>query len=152
MLWGGRNSANISHWRVWGVLAVSRPHWVCPHSWHVCFPSLHCSGSRLLCQELSEVGPGLHAFPRSTPLRFRFSGTPQRCRLTWLGLRFVPFPGPSCSGDQVLGEHSPPQVGAVTYRLPCPCHSAFWVHNRRGFSGMPCVSSGELISGCDPPG
>ena len=24
---------------------------------------------------------------------------------TWLGLRFVPFPGPSSSGDQVFGEH-----------------------------------------------
>ena len=31
-------------------------------------PSLHCSGSRLLCGELSEVGPGLHALPRSKPL------------------------------------------------------------------------------------
>ena len=152
MLWGGRNTANICHWHVWGVLTVSRPHWVCPHSRRVCFPSLHCSGSRLLCQELSEADPGLHAFPSSTPLRFRFSGTPQRCRLTWWGLHFVPFPGPSCSGDQVLGKHSRPQVGAVTYRLPHPCCSAFWVHNRRGFSGMPCVSSGELISGCDPPG
>ena len=60
---------------------MSRPRWVCPCSWRVCFPSLHCSGSRLLYQELSEVGPGLHALPRSKPLRFRFSGTPQRCRL-----------------------------------------------------------------------
>ena len=33
--------------------------------------------------ELSEVGPGLHALPRSKPLRFRFSGTPQRHRLSW---------------------------------------------------------------------
>ena len=50
---------------------------------HVCFPSLHCSGSRLLCRELSKVGPGLHALPRSNLLRFRFSGTPQRHRLGW---------------------------------------------------------------------
>ena len=50
MLWGGRNPANKYNWRVWGVLAVSRPHWVCPRSRCVCFPSLHCSGSRLLCQ------------------------------------------------------------------------------------------------------
>ena len=42
------NAANIYHWRVWGVLTVSGPHWVCPHSRRVCFPSLHCSGSRLL--------------------------------------------------------------------------------------------------------
>ena len=50
VLWGGRNTANKYHWRVWGVLTVSGPHWVCPHSRHVCFPSLHCSGSRLLCR------------------------------------------------------------------------------------------------------
>ena len=80
VLWGGRNSAHKYHWH---VLTVIQPHWGCPHSQHVCFPSLHCSGSRLLCQELSDVGPGLHALPRSKPLRFRFSGTPQRCRLGW---------------------------------------------------------------------
>ena len=80
VLWGGRNTANKYHWHIWGVLTVSGPRWVCPRS-RVCFLSLHCSGSRLLCQELSEAGPGLHALVRSKPLRFRFSGTPQRCRL-----------------------------------------------------------------------
>ena len=35
-------------------------------------------------RELSEVGPGLCALPRSKPLRFRFSGTPQRRRLDWV--------------------------------------------------------------------
>ena len=34
-------------------------------------------------EELSKAGPGLHALPRSKPLRFRFSGTPQRHRLGW---------------------------------------------------------------------
>ena len=54
-----------------------------PHSRRVCFPSLHCSDSRLLCWKLSDVGPGLHALPRPKSLRFRFSGTPQRRRLGW---------------------------------------------------------------------
>ena len=54
-----------------------------PPERRVCFPNLHCSGSRLLCRELSEAGPGLHAPPRSKPLRFRFSGIPQRRRLGW---------------------------------------------------------------------
>ena len=80
LLWGGRNTANKYHWH---ALAVSGPHWVCPHSQRACFPSLHCLGSRLLCRELSEVGLELYALPRSKPLRFRFSGTPQRCRLGW---------------------------------------------------------------------
>ena len=83
VLWGGRNTANKYHWCVWGVLAVYGPHWVCPHSWHMCFPSLHFSGSRLLCRELSEVSPGLYALPRSKPLRFRFLGTPKGHRLIW---------------------------------------------------------------------
>ena len=50
----------------------------------VCFPSLHCSGSRLLCLQLSEAGPELRALPRSKPFRFRFrfSGTPQRRTLS----------------------------------------------------------------------
>ena len=46
-------------------------------------PCPHCSGSRLLCRELSEAGPGLHAPPRSKPLRSRHSGSPQRRRLSW---------------------------------------------------------------------
>ena len=75
--------------------------------------------------ELSEVGPGLRALPRSKPLRFRFLGTPQRH--TRLGLRFVPFPGPSSSGDQVLGERSLPQVGGRSDHLPHPSCWVFWV-------------------------
>ena len=84
------------------MLAESQPHWACPHLWRVCPLYLHCSGSRFLCWEPSELGPGLHAPPRSKPLRFRHSSSPER--QTRLGLRFVPFPGPSSSGDQVLGE------------------------------------------------
>ena len=71
---------------------------------------------------------------------------------TRLGLRFVPFPGLSSSGDQELGEHSYPTLGGASYCLPRPIHSVFWVYNGCVFSGVPCVSSGELISGCDPPG
>ena len=80
VLWGEKNAVNKYHWR---VLAVSQPHWICPSSWRVCFPCLHCLGSRLLCRELSEAGPGLYVLPRSKPLRFRYSGTPQRHRLSW---------------------------------------------------------------------
>ena len=60
LLWGGRNTANKYHWH---VLAVSGPHWVCPHLRCACFPSLHCLGSRLLCQELSEVALSCMHFP-----------------------------------------------------------------------------------------
>ena len=64
----------------------------------------------------------------------------------------MPIPGLSSSGDQVLGERSHPQLKAATYRLPCPSCLVFWVYNGRAFSDVPYVSSGELISGYDPPG
>ena len=112
MLWGGRNTANKYHWHVWGLLAVSQPHWVYPRSQYVCFPSLHCSGSRLLCQKLSEAGPGLHALPNSKPLGFRFSGTPQRRRLSWA---CILYPSQVCAAQvtrclvsMVANDLSPP--------------------------------------------
>ena len=62
--------------------------------------------------ELSKVSSGLRVLPRSKPLRFRFSGTPQRHRLGWACVS-VPFPGPSSSGNQVLGERTLPSVWYV---------------------------------------
>ena len=47
------------------------------HAWPAPGHSAHSSGSRLLHQEPSEAGPGLHAPPRSEPRRLRHSGSPQ---------------------------------------------------------------------------
>ena len=44
VLWGGRNTANKYHWRVWGVLAVCGPQWV-------------CRSSRLLSRGTVQSGP-----------------------------------------------------------------------------------------------
>ena len=100
---------------------MSGPHWVCPA--HGVCVFLVYTAQILGCsaRKLSKVGPGLRALPRSKPLRFRYSPKAQ----TRLGLRFVPFPGPSSSGRQLLGEFTVP--------------------------GVPCVSRGELTSGCEPP-
>ena len=70
----------------------------------------------------------------------------------------VPFPGLSSSGDQV---HSPRWAVSLatslfpaprSYHLPVPSPSVSWVHRESAVSGVPCVSSGELISDCHPPG
>ena len=136
VLWGGRNTANKYHWRVWGVLAVSGLHWVCPRSQHVCFPGLHCSGSRLLCRG-TKVGPGLCALPRCTLLRFWFSGTPQRHRLSWPSL-LCPFQVQAAQETRCLAS-------GASYYLPRPSCSVSWVHSESAVSGVPRVSSGELI-------
>ena len=110
------------------VLAVSQPHWVCPRSQRVCFPCLHCLGYRLLCCEMSEAGPGLCALPRSKPLRFRYSGIPQRRRLSWACV-LSPSQVRAAQVTRCLAS-----VVAATHHLPCPCHSVFWVYNRHSFS------------------
>ena len=98
---------------------------VCPHSQRVCFPCLHCLGSRLLCQKLFEASPGLYALPRSKLLRFRYSGSPQRCRLSWA---FILCPS-QVRAAQVTGCLA--RAVTATYRFPCPCRLVFWVYNRR---------------------
>ena len=72
--------------------------------------------------ELSKVGPGLRACPRSKLLKFRFLGTPQRHRL--VGPAFCALPRSRSSGDQVLGRRttlgvqrilSPPQSQLLSF-------------------------------------
>ena len=60
-----------------------------------------------------------------------------------LGVHFAPFPGLICSGDQVLGECTVPGGPCILITSPS------WP---LGVPGVPCVSSVELISGCNPPG
>ena len=40
----------------------------------------------------------------------------------------------------------------MSYHLPGPSCLISWLHHESAVSGVPCISSGELISGCDPPG
>ena len=146
MLWGRRSTANKYPWR---VLTVSWPHWVCPCSRCVCFPSLHCSGSRLLCVQLSEAGPGLRALPRSKPFRFRFSGAPQRRRLSQTCI-LCPSEVRAAQATRYLTSTVSRRCG-VSYQLSNPSCSDSWVAAGMPTSGGPCVSSGEVISGCERP-
>ena len=111
-----------------------------------------CTAQAPACSagELSKAGPELvtsQVYAAQVQV-LRYSTKAQ----TQLGLCFVPVPGPSSSGDQVLGECSLPRWTGVSHHLSRPRCSVSWVHSRRTVSGVPCVSSGELISGCDPPG
>ena len=47
------------------------------------FPDYTAQAPGCSAGELSKAGPGLHALPRSMPLRFRFLGTPQKHRFSW---------------------------------------------------------------------
>ena len=111
----------------------------CPRP--VCFPRLHCSGFRLLYrdQALSCMHfPGLsHSSSGSRVLR---KGADS------VGPGFCAIPHLSSSGILVLDEHTLFKR-SMTSPLPAPASVS-----RCAQSGVPCVSSGELICGCDPPG
>ena len=122
-----------------------------PCSRHVCFPALHCSGSRLLCRELCKAGPGLRALPRSKLLRFRFLGTPPRCTLGWAYV-LCPSQARTAQETRCLGSTLSPGLGGVSSHLPHPSRLVSLVRSGRALSGVPCVPRRELISGCNPPG
>ena len=84
VLWGRGGTLQINIAGMCGECSQCMDHtgFVPGHS-SMCFPGLHCSGSRMLWKALFKVGPAFRALPRSKPLRFRFSGTPQGHRLDW---------------------------------------------------------------------
>ena len=91
---------------------MSWPHWVCPYSWRVCFPGLHCSGFQVALQGTCPKqalcfvnSPGLNC----SGLVLGYSTKAQ----TQLGLCFVPFPGLSSSANQMVGQHTLPGVQCI---------------------------------------
>ena len=115
----------------------------------VCFSGLYCSGSRLLCQGAVKAGSGLHALPTSMLLSFRFSGTPQRHRLSWACV-FCLFQVQAAQATRYLASTLFP-AGRCILSPPGPSLSVSWVHSGSAVSGVLCVCSGLLMSGCDPP-
>ena len=153
MLWGGRNTGNKYPWRVRGALTVSGPHWVCPAHGMCAFPVYTAQAPGCSAGELSNADPGLRALPRSKPLRFRFSGTPQGHGLSWACI-LCPSQVRAAKVTRCLVSTLSPGLGGGdgVLRLPRPSRSVSWVHSKSAVSAVLCVSSGELISGCDPPG
>ena len=113
------------------------------------FPVFTAQAPGFSAGEISEADPGFCVLPSSNLLRFRFLGTPQRHRLSWDCI-LCPFQV-RATHNKLLGECTLPRVRSVSYHLPRSSCSIFWVCSRCAFSGVPCVSSGVLIFGCNPP-
>ena len=116
VLWGGRNTANKYHWHVGEYLQCMNHTGFAPsHVGCMCFPVLHCLGSRLLCWGTIYDGPRVACTSQIYATQVQVLGYSTKAQ-TQLGLHFVPYPGPSSSGDQVLGEHTLPKC--VTSLVP----------------------------------
>ena len=113
------------------------------------FPVYTAQASGCSAVELSGVGHGLCELARSKPLRFRFSGTPQRCRLCWACI-LCPSQVRAAQVTRCLVSTVAPSWRLHLITSPVPA-TLFWVYNRHAFSSVPCVSSRKLISGCNTP-
>ena len=129
---------------VWATLGLPPLTGVCA------FPVYTAQAPGCSAGELSKAVPGLHALPRSKPLRFRFLGTPQKHRLGWACV-LCPSHVQAAQVTGCLASALSPGWGA-SYRLPSPSPLVSWVRSGSAVSGVPCVSSGDPISDCDPSG
>ena len=99
--------------------------------------------------ELSKAGPWLCAVPRTKPRKFRFSGTPQRHRLGWACVLCLPR-SEQLRRPGVWQAHSPSwAVRLITSLVPAPGFPE--CNHESAVSGVLCVSSRVLISGCKAP-
>ena len=114
VLRGGRGATDKCHWRLRRALAVFPPHWVCPAHGIVLPPSTLLR----LQAALQGAGPELRALPRPKPLRFRFSGTPQRRRLSWACV-LCPSLAEQLRKPDSWQAHSL-QAASASYHLPVP--------------------------------
>ena len=148
--WGEEHCKQISL----ACLGSARSVWVTlglpPHMACVLFPSTLLRLPGCSVGELSKADPVFHALPRSKLLRFRFLGTPQRHRLSWVCVLCPSQVRAAQPTRWLLSALS--QVCSASYHLLGPGRSVSWVRSKSAISGVPCVSSGELISDCDPPG
>ena len=131
---------------MWGVLLVYGPHWVCPSSLVCAFQVYTAQAPGGSAGAPSKAGSAFRALPRSKLLRFGFSGTPQGHRLCWACI-FCPSQVRALQVTRCLAS-ALSRWTVCLHHLPGPGCSVSWVCCDSTVSGVPCVSSGGLISGC----
>ena len=138
VLWGGRGAAdNITgvcgeHSQCSGHTGFAPAHGVCASPVYTAQAPGCCPGN----------GPWVACTSQAQAAQVQVSGYSTKAQ-TQLGLRFVPSPARAAQGIRSLSAHSPRVRCALS--PPCP-RLSFRVRRL----SAPCVSSGELISGCDP--
>ena len=94
---------------------------------------------------------GLHELPRSKPLMFRLSGTPQRHRLGWACI-LCPSQVQAAQATRCLASTLSPGGAVHLFTSLVPATRFPGCSAGVPISGVLCVFSGELMSGCDPAG
>ena len=103
---------------MWGVLQYLSHTGFAPTHGMCALPVYTAQAPSCSAGELSKVGPGLHALPRSKPLRFRFSGTRQRHRLVWACVLCPSQVRAAQATRCLVGTHFPGAVRLITSPVP----------------------------------
>ena len=148
---GGGTLQTISL-HVWEVFTVYGPYCVCPSSqWCVLSQSIMLRLQVALQGTCLKQALGFMHFPGLSCIGSGF-GYSTKERTDSAGHAFcAPLRSKQLRRPGAWKAHTP-QVGGASYHLPGPSLSVSWVRSGSAVSGVPCVSSGELISGCNPPG
>ena len=145
-------------WHVWGVHTVDGPHGVfhrarqhiLPRSTLLLLMACVLSQSILLRLQVALQGNclkralGCVHFPG-------LLGYSTKARLGWVGLVLCPSRVRAAQATKYLASTLSPG-GPCILSSPPSQPLGFLGASRSAISGVPCVSSGELISSCDPPG
>ena len=110
----------------------------------VSFLDLHCSGSRLLCRGTVQSRLCISCTSQVQVLRYS-------TKADSVGRAFCALPRPKQLRRPGAWRVHCPRWSVCLNHLPGPSHWVSWVCHEVTVSGVPCVSSRELISGCDPP-
>ena len=113
----------------------------------VCFWVYTARAPGYSARAVSKAGPAFHTLPRSKWLRF--PGTPQGHRLSCVCV-LCHTQVQTAQSTRCFGEHTLP--GGPCILITSPVLVAQFPGCATTVSGVPCVSSRELISGCDPFG
>ena len=148
VLWKRRDTASKYCCHMWWMLTVDGPQWVCLSPRQLVLPK------STLLQGVLQV----HC-PKWTLCLVHFQGLSATQVLEYsakaqslVGCVFCALPGfnmlrwPGTQQEQCL------RWAVCLMHLPSPGCSVSWMHHKGTVPGMLCVSSGELISGCDTPG
>ena len=148
MLRGGRITANITGMCGERLQCLGHPCFA--PAYGVCaFPVYTAQAPGCSAGVLSKAGPGLRALPRSKPLRFRFSGAPQRHKLGWACV-LCRSQVRAAQVTRCLAHALSPMWCVLSPPLSQPL--GFLGVQREHHPRCAVCFPGELTSGCDPPG
>ena len=140
---GGALQTNITG--VWGEWLQCMDHTgFAPAHSGVSFLDLHCSGSRLLCRGTVQSRLCISCTSQVQVLRYS-------TKADSVGRAFCALPRPKQLRRPGAWRVHCPRWTVSLNHLPSPSHSVSWVCRESTISGVLCITSGELISGYNPP-